>query len=113
MNVDEWLAGTHNPKADVIAAIREVLLDDGRLDEAIRYRAPAFLHDGRIVAYFHHAAKANASLIFPDGGRLDGPEILGDGGNKQRTARFVTVDEVHDAEPELRAVVDHWFDAIR
>ncbi|MEL6894403.1 MAG: DUF1801 domain-containing protein [Actinomycetota bacterium] len=109
MNVDEWLAGTANPKAGVIAAIREILLDDERIDEAIKYRAPAFLHDGRIIAYFHHASKATASLIFPDGGRLDGHRILGDGSNKQRTARFATIDDVVDAHDELLAVIEDWF----
>ncbi|MEM1333063.1 MAG: DUF1801 domain-containing protein [Actinomycetota bacterium] len=112
MDVDEWLAGTHHPKAEVIAAIREVLLDDERLDEAVKYRAPAFLHDGRIVAYFHHGAKQTASLIFPDGGRLDGHDLLGDGSNKQRDARFSSVDEVDRAIDELRAVIDDWFDTV-
>ncbi|MFZ4541031.1 MAG: cell division protein FtsQ/DivIB, partial [Rickettsiales bacterium] len=42
-------------KPDVIAAVRDVVMSDERIEEAIKYRAPAFLHGG-IMAYFHWGA---------------------------------------------------------
>ena len=45
-DVDAWIAATRNPKRDVIATVRAVVMSDGRIEEAVKYRAPAFLHGG-------------------------------------------------------------------
>ena len=55
---EAWLAATRNPKRDVIAAVRAVVMSDERIEEAIKYRAPAFLHGG-IMAYFHWNARSS------------------------------------------------------
>lgn len=85
--VDAWLASTKNPKKQVIAAVRAVVLTDERIDEAIKYRAPAFLHGG-IMAYFHWNAKDFASMIFPLGSRIPGDFELLEGSGLQRMIRF-------------------------
>jgi hypothetical protein len=106
-DVDAWLATTHNPKRDVIAAVRAVVMSDERIDEAIKYRAPAFLHGG-IMGYFHWSAKDVASLILPTGSRIPGDFDLLDGTARQWVIRFGTVDEVVAHRDQLLDIVDAW-----
>ena len=106
-DVDMWLAATRNPKKDVIAAVRAVVMSDDRIDEAIKYRAPAFLYGG-IMAYFHWSAKEFASLIFPLGSRFaSGFELL-QGTGLQRMIRFDRVEAVHANRAQLLDIVDAW-----
>lgn len=106
-DVDAWLATTRNPKRDVIAAVRSVVMSDERIDEAIKYRAPAFLHGG-IMAYFHWSAKEFASLIFPLGSRIPrGFDIL-QGSGLQRMIRFHDTTEVNSHAEQLLDIVDAW-----
>jgi uncharacterized protein YceH (UPF0502 family) len=106
-DVDEWLEQTTNPKKHVIAAVRAVVLSDGRIEEAVKYRAPAFLHGG-IMAYFHWSAKEFASLIFPRGSETPGEFETLEGDGLQRMMRFVDVESVEAARDELLDVVDMW-----
>lgn len=106
-DVDAWLATTQNPKRDVIAAVRAVVMTDERIDEAIKFRAPAFLHRG-IMAYFHWSAKEFASLIFPLGSRIPGDFELLQGDGLQRMIRFDSVDAVEANREQLLDIVDAW-----
>jgi hypothetical protein len=106
-DIDEWLTGTTNPKREVIAAVRQVVMTDGRLDEAVKYRAPAFLYGG-IMAYFHWSAKDFASLIFPRGSEIPGGFDLLQGNGLQRMARFDDLDSVSRHAEELLDIVDAW-----
>jgi hypothetical protein len=105
--VEAWLATTRNPKRDVIAAVRAVVMSDERIDEAIKYRAPAFLHSG-IMAYFHWSAKEFASLIFPLGSGIPGGFDLLQGSGLQRIIRFHDTDEVDAHRDQLLDIVDAW-----
>lgn len=105
--VDAWLAATRNPKADVIAAVRAIVMSDERIDEAVKYRAPAFLHGG-IMAYFHWSAKEFASLIFPLGSRIPGGFELLQGTGLQRMIRFDSVDAATAHREQLLDIVDAW-----
>ncbi len=107
-DVDAWLAATANPKKDVIAAVRAVVLTDERIGEAIKYRAPAFLHGG-IMAYFHWSAKEFASLIFPLGSHIPGEYELLEGTGLQRMIRFQNVQAVTQNHNELLDIVDTWY----
>ena len=106
-DVEHWLETTLNPRRDVIAAVRDVVMSDQRISETIKYRAPAFLHGG-IMAYFHWGAKDFASLIFPIGSRIPGPFDLLDGTGLQRVVRFTTVHEVGAHRDQLLDIVDAW-----
>jgi hypothetical protein len=106
-DVDAWLAATPNPKKRVIAAVREVVMTDERIEEAIKYRAPAFLHGG-IMAYFHWNAKDFASLIFPLGSQIPGDFELLHGSGLQRMIRFDDTDAVTKHREELLDIVDAW-----
>lgn len=105
--VDEWLATTANPKRDVIAAVRSVVMSDERIEEAVKYRAPAFVHGG-IMAYFHWNAKEFASLVFPYGSRLPGDFDLLQGTGLQRMIRFHDIGDVEAHRDQLLDIVDAW-----
>ena len=105
--LEAWLAATQNPKRDVIAAVRAVVMSDERIDEAIKYRAPAFLHGG-IMGYFHWSAKEFASLIFPLGSRIPGDFDLLQGTGLQRMIRFHDLDDVDAHREQLLDIVDIW-----
>jgi hypothetical protein len=106
-DVDTWLTATPNPKKLVIAAVREVIMTDERIEETIKYRAPAFLHGG-IMAYFHWNAKDFASLIFPLGSHIPGDFELLQGDGLQRMIRFDDTDSVEKHREELLDIVDAW-----
>lgn len=106
-DVDAWLAASNNPKKHVIAAVRRVIMADDRIDEAVKYRAPAFLHDG-IMAYFHWSAKDFASLIFPKGSEIPGEFERLEGDGLQRMMRFADLASVDAARDELVDIVDIW-----
>jgi hypothetical protein len=106
-DVDAWLATTRNPKRDVITAVRAIVVSDERIDEAIKYRAPAFLHGG-IMAHFHWSAKEFASLIFPLGSRIPGEFDLLRGTGLQRMIRFRHVEDVNAHREQLLDIVDAW-----
>jgi hypothetical protein len=106
-DVDAWLAATSNPQKLVIAAVREVVMTDERIEEAVKYRAPAFLHGG-IMAYFHWNAKDFASLIFPLGSQIPGDFDVLHGKGLQRMIRFDNVESVEKHRDELLDIVDAW-----
>jgi Domain of unknown function (DU1801) len=106
-DVDAWFVTTRNPNRDVIAAVRAVVMSDGRIDEAVKYRAPAFLHGG-IMAYFHWSAKEFVSLIFPLGSRIAGDFDLLQGTGLQRMIRFHRSDDVAAHREQLLDIVDVW-----
>lgn len=105
--VDAWFASSRNPKRDLTAAVRGIIMSDDRIDETIKYRAPAFLHSG-IMAYFHWNARDFASLIFPGGSRIPGGFELLDGTGLQRVIRFETVGEVKAHREQLLDIVAAW-----
>jgi hypothetical protein len=105
--VDAWLEQTTNPRRDVIAAVRDVVMSDERIEETIKYRAPAFLYGG-IMAYFHWNAKDFASLVFPEGSRIPGDFERLEGDGLQRVMRFSDLAAVEAARDELLDIVDLW-----
>jgi Domain of unknown function (DU1801) len=106
-DVERWLATTQNPKKDVIAAVRAVIIADDRVGEAVKYRAPAFLHRG-IMAYFHWSAKEFASLIFPKGSEIPGDFELLEGNGLQRMIRFSDLSAGEAARDQLLEIIDMW-----
>jgi Domain of unknown function (DU1801) len=106
-DVDAWLAQTTNPKREVIEAVRAVVMSDERMEEVIKYRAPAFLHGG-IMAYFHWNAKEFASLVFPNGSKIPGEFERLEGDGLQRMMRFADIASVDAARDDLLDIVDLW-----
>jgi hypothetical protein len=108
-DVEAWLLATKNPKKNVIAAVRKILLTDKRLSETVKWRAPAFLYGG-VMAYFHWSAREFASLIFPHGSRIPGAFTILTGTGIQRVARFQDEKEVRAHRRQLLDIVDAWCD---
>ena len=106
--VATWFAETRNPLAPVLAAVRNVIMEDPDVSETVKYRAPAFEYDG-IMCYFNWSAKRRASLIFPAGRTIPGehPE-LEDGSNLQRMMYFDSIEDVERKADDLRAVIDDY-----
>ena len=103
--VASWFSETSNPHADVMLAIRELIMADPEITETVKYRAPAFEYDG-IMCYFNWSAKKHASLIFPSGRSIQGdhPELV-DGSNLQRMMYFETLADVETNADDLRDVI--------
>lgn len=104
--VAAWFADTSNPMAEVMRAVRDLIMEDPDITECIKYRAPAFEADG-LICYFNWSAKKRASLIFPSGRSIPGdhPE-LEDGSNVQRMMYFTDLDEVARKAEALRDVIE-------
>ncbi|MEM9564753.1 MAG: DUF1801 domain-containing protein [Actinomycetota bacterium] len=104
-SVATWFEDTNNPMAEVILAVRDIIMEDPDVSETIKYRAPAFEYDG-IVCYFNWSARKRASLIFPSGRRIPGEHPdLEDGSNLQRMMYFASLDEVEAKADGLREVI--------
>lgn len=105
MTVDEWFADTNNPMADVMQAVRAIIVEDPDISETVKYRAPAFEYDG-IMCYLNWSAKKRASLIFPSGRSIPGDfEHFEDGSNLQRMMYFDSLDDVAAKADSLRAII--------
>ncbi len=109
--VDAWLDAYDNPMKDVVAAVREVILQaDARVTEAIKWQAPTFVYKGNIASFFPKAKK-HASLMFHKGAEIAGdfPNLTGDG-KEARSMKFADLDDLAAKRDELAAVVVAWCD---
>lgn len=107
-DVDAWFDAYENPMKDVMLAIRSVILEDDRITETIKWKAPTFMYEGNLAS-FNPRAKQHASLLFHTGASIPGGHPLLQGGGD--TARYVTLaslEEVREARQDLLAIVDAW-----
>lgn len=109
--VDAWFEAYDNPMKDVVLAVREIVLEDHRVTEMIKWKSPTFVYEGN-MASFNPRSKKHASLMFHTGASIPGdhPRLTGGGG----TARYMTfadLDEVAAAADDLKAVVAAWCDS--
>ena len=103
--VATWFAETNNPMASVLRAVRDVIMTDPDVSETIKYRAPAFEHDG-IMCYFNWSATTRARLIFPSGRAIPGDHPdLEDGSNLQRMMYFESLEDVDRKRNALEEVI--------
>ena len=104
--VEAWFA-TERPLRDALRALRGVLLDLG-LGEALKWRQPCYLVDGRNIAILS-ARKDGCVLSLLHGALLDDPEdqLLPAGPNTRaaRILRFASLEEVRDREAALRGLL--------
>jgi uncharacterized protein YdhG (YjbR/CyaY superfamily) len=109
--VDAWFEEYDNPMKDVVLAVREVILEDERITETIKWKSPTFTYEGN-MASFNPRSKKHASLMFHTGASIPGdhPRLTG-GGETARYMTFADLDEVAVAADDLRAIVDAWCDS--
>ena len=109
--VEAWFAEYDNPMKDVVQAVREIILEEERITETIKWKSPTFMYEGN-MASFNPRSKKHASLMFHTGASIPGehPRLSG-GGETARSMTFADLDEVADAADEIRAVVAAWCDS--
>lgn len=108
-DVDAWLEKYQNPQRELVARIREFILDiDPAVTEAIKWQAPTFIYHGNIASFFPKAKK-NVTLMFHHGASLanDGGLLEGDG-DVSRVARFIDDADFESKKPALQAVIEDW-----
>ncbi|MFW2380518.1 MAG: DUF1801 domain-containing protein [Acidimicrobiales bacterium] len=110
-DVDEWFKEYNNPMAEVVQAVRRLILDsDSRIDECIKWKSPTFTFNGNIAS-FNPRSKKHASLMFHTGAHIPGthPALEG-GGDTARYMTFVDLDEVDAKAHDLKTVLAAWCD---
>ena len=107
--VDEWFASYDNPQRDLVLAVRDAVLDaDGRVAEAIKWKAPTFLYKGNIAS-FYPKTKTHASLMFHRGAEIPDPDELLEGeGDVSRVARFLDADDLAAKRDALQELIRQW-----
>jgi hypothetical protein len=110
-DVDDWFAAYDNPLKPVMLRVREMILEDARVSETIKWKTPTFVYRGNLAS-FNPRAKKHVSLLFHTGASIPGdhPRLTGGGD----TARYMTFDDLADAEraaDEIRAVTKAWCDS--
>jgi hypothetical protein len=110
--VETWMAAYDNPKKEVVARVRDIILEaDARIGEVIKWATPTFVYKGNLAS-FQPRAKQFASLLFHEGASIPGdhPRLQGGGDH----ARYMQITDLADAEgvaSELTAVIRAWCDA--
>jgi hypothetical protein len=102
--VDDWFAAYENPHKDAMLRVREIILEDARISETIKWKTPTFVYRGN-MASFNPRSKKHVSLLFHTGASIPGdhPRLTG-GGDTARYMTFPDSDDVERAADELRAI---------
>ncbi len=109
--VDKWFAHYDNPRKDVVARVREIVLAaDPRIEECIKWQAPTFTYRGNLASFFPKS-KQHASLMFHRGAHIPGehPRLEGTG-DTSRVMRIETVAEANKAKKEIEGIARAWCD---
>jgi hypothetical protein len=106
--VDEWFAGYDNPMKAAMLRVREIILEDPRMTETIKWKTPTFVFGGN-MASFNPRSKKHVSLLFHTGATIPGdhPRLMG-GGDTARYMNFADIDDVEAAAGDIRAVTAAW-----
>jgi len=109
--VDERFDSYDNPHKNAMLRARPIILEDQRMTETIKWKAPTFMCGGN-MASFNPLAKKHVSLLFHAGASIPGDHPRLEGGGD--TARYMTFADLADVEAEgddLRAVTTAWCDS--
>jgi hypothetical protein len=106
--VDSWFAEYEHPAKEAMQRVRQIVLEDERVTETIKWKAPTFMFRGN-MASFNPRTRAHVSLMFHTGASIPGhhPRLEG-GGDTARYMRFNDLSDVELAADDLRAVVVAW-----
>lgn len=109
--VDEWFESYDNPMIEPMLRVREIILEEERMSETIKWKTPTFVYKGN-MASFNPRSKAHVSLLFHTGANIPGkhPRLVG-GGDTARYMNFADLAEVESAGGEIRAVTTAWCDS--
>lgn len=109
-DVDAWFAELEHPLKDAMLRVREIILEEPRIDESIKWKTPTFSYRGNLAS-FNPRSKAQVSLLFHTGASIPGlhPRLEG-GGEVARYMRLADLADVEAAADDLRSVVAAWCD---
>ena len=124
--VDAYMAKLKHPLADVVAALRKIILStDPQIGEEIKWNAPAFFYSGemkpsdpkeykRYIVVFNLPRKDCIRLVFLKGARVNDKSGLLEGDYKdgRRLALFHNMDEVKSRKAALQAVIRKWLETL-
>lgn len=106
--VDAWFEKYDHPAKDAMLRVREVILEDERMSEDIKWKSPTFIYEGN-MASFNPRTKAHVSLMFHTGASIPGSHsLLEGGGETARYAKFHDLADVEEKADQLRRVVSAW-----
>jgi hypothetical protein len=106
--VDLWFAGYQHPMNETMLRVRELLLDDDRITETIKWQSPTFMYKGN-MASFNPRTKAHVSLMFHTGASIPGTFARFEGGgDTARYMKFTDLADVEAAAGELMSIVEAW-----
>lgn len=107
-DVDRWFSECEHPAKDAMEHVRQIILEDDRMTETIKWKSPTFMYKGN-MASFNPRTKAHVSLMFHTGASIPGTHSrLEGGGETARYAKFDDFDDVEAAADDIRAIVAAW-----
>jgi len=120
--VDAYMKKLKHPRADVVAALRQIILKtDREVGEEIKWNAPTFFYAGemkpsdpkeykRYIVVFNLYQKDCIRLVFPSGAKIKDPSGLLEGDYKdgRRLAFFRDMAEVKRKQVALQNAVRKW-----
>lgn len=125
-NVDAYMAKLKHPLADVVTALRKIILStDREVGEEIKWNAPAFFYAGemkpsdpkeykRYIIVFNLFQKNCIRLVVWKGARVNDKSGLLEGDYKdgRRLAHFRSMEEVKSKKAALQAVIRKWLETL-
>jgi hypothetical protein len=119
--VEEFLKGLDDPMAEVIKAIRKIILStDKEIGEQIKWNSPCFIYTGDMKPFNPKEYKRDIAvvnihrgyvlLVFPTGAIVkdDSGLLEGDYKDGRRLAKFMNVKEVKAREKDLKKLIKAW-----
>ena len=120
--VDAYMKKLRHPRADVVAALREMILrTDKEIGEEIKWNAPTFFYAGemrpsdpkkykRYLVVFNLYKKDCIRLVFPSGAKVKDTSGLleGEYADGRRLAMFYDLKDVKAKEKALQGVIRKW-----
>lgn len=106
--VTAWFDSYDHPAKDAMLRVREILLSDERITEAIKWKSPTFIYKGNMASLMPRT-KSHVSLMFHQGALIPGehPGLSG-GGETVRYMSFDDLDEVESSRSDLLRAVRSW-----
>ena len=124
--VDAYVQGLKHPLADVVEALRRIILStDREIGEEVKWNAPTFFYTGemkpcnpkeykRYIVVFNLYFKDCISLVFPSGARVSDKSgfLEGDYADGRRLALFFNMGDVKSREASLQVVIRRWLQTV-
>jgi hypothetical protein len=124
--VDAYMQGLKHPLADVVEALRRIILStDREIGEEVKWNAPTFFYAGemkpfnpkeykRYIVVFNLYRKDCIRLMFPSGARVSDESgfLAGDYADGRRLAMFFNMGDVKSKQTSLQAVIRKWLETL-